>query len=139
MKILIDTNVLIDFTLIRQPFFDAAQRIIKMCDSKIVDGFIAAHSIMNMFFILRHDYNIAERRKILKEFCNILTVVGIDQDKIIASLENEDFSDVEDCLQTECAKSCGADYIVTRNIKDFENSKVQAITPDEFLKKIDNQ
>ena len=134
MKVLVDTNVLLDFTLIRQPFFNQAQKIIMLCDSIALDGYIAAHTVMNLFFILRHDYRTDERRNILKEFCNIFTVVGIDQDKIIAALENEDFSDVEDCLQDECAKACGAEYIVTRNIRDYKNSTVPAITPDEFLK-----
>lgn len=104
MKILVDTNVLLDFTLKRQPFFDSAQVIIMLCDNTL-DGYIAAHTVMNLFFILRHDYKTDERRSILKEFCNIFTVIGIDQVKIIAALENEDFSDVEDCLQTECAKA----------------------------------
>ena len=72
----------------------------------------------------------------LLDYCKFLTVVGIDENKIISALENEDFSDVEDCLQTECAKSCGAEYIVTRNINDFQSSTVPAITPDEFLKLI---
>ena len=134
MKILIDTNVLLDYTLIRKPFFESAEKLLMLCDSKKLNGYIAAHSVMNLFFILRHDYRIDERRRILKEFCNILTVVGIDQDKIIAALENEGFSDVEDCLQAECAKNCSAEYIVTRNIKDYKHSKIPAIAPDEFLK-----
>ena len=136
MKVLVDTNILIDYVLVRQPFFSSAERIVMLCDSKKPEGYIAAHTVMNMFFILRHDYKTEERKNILKELCEIFNVVGIDQKKIIASLENEDFSDVEDCLQTECAKSCGADYIVTRNVKDFQNSEVPAILPDEFLKLI---
>ena len=68
--------------------------------------------------------------------CNLLTVVGIDKAKIISALANDDFTDVEDCLQSECAKEFSADYIVTRNVKDFQNSEIPAISPDEFLKKV---
>ena len=51
----------------------------------------------------------------------------------VEALEREEFSDFEDCLQDECAKGIGADYIITRNVKDFEQSKVPAITPEQFL------
>ena len=111
-----------------------SNRIIELCTNKQIEGLIAAHSVTNIFYILRHEMSLEERRKILIGFCRLLTVVGIDKEKLISSLENEDFSDVEDCLQTECAKSCGADYIVTRNIKDFQNSAIPAITPNDFLK-----
>ena len=58
---------------------------------------------------------------------------GIDKDKLLAGLLNEDFSDFEDCLQMECAKSCGADYIVTRNVSDYATSEVKAIEPKNYL------
>lgn len=134
MNVLIDTNVMIDYTLIRQPFFDSAKKILTLCDNKSLNGFVAAHSITNAFYILRKDYSVDERRAILKEFCEMLTVVGITEEIILSSLENLDFTDFEDCLQTDCAKSCGAKYIVTRNIKDYEKSSVPAILPEDFLK-----
>ena len=65
-----------------------------------------------------------------------IEIVGIDRRKIINAVNNDLFTDVEDCLQTECAKEFSADYIITRNVKDFQNSSVTAISPDEFLKKV---
>ena len=134
MNILLDTNVLLDFFTFREPFSDDACVIMDHCCKKVVNGFIAAHTIMDAIYILRKQIPLDKRRQLMLDFMEFLTVVGIDQDKIIAALENEDFSDVEDCLQDECAKACGAEYIVTRNIKDYTNSTVPAITPDEFLK-----
>ena len=136
MNILLDTNVLLDFMSFREPFSDDACVIMDHCCKKVINGFIAAHSIMYIMYILRKEIPLAKRRQLLLDFMEFLTVVGIDQGKIIAALENEDFSDVEDCLQDECAKACGAEYIVTRNIKDYTNSTIPAITPDEFLKLI---
>ena len=63
-------------------------------------------------------------------------IIGIDKQKILNSIGNDDFSDFEDCLQAECAKSFSADWIVTRNVKDFENSAIKAVTPDEFLRNL---
>lgn len=138
MRVLLDTNVILDQISLRQPFVNDSNRIINLCTDRQIEGFIAAHSVTNIFYILRHEMSLEERRKVLIGFCSLLTVVGIDKEKLVAALENEDFSDVEDCLQTECAKSCGADYIVTRNVKDFQNSVIPAIMPDEFLKLINN-
>lgn len=135
-KILIDTNVLIDYLLEREPFFEDAKEIIQSCADGKVKGCIAAHSIPNMFFILRKDYSAKERRDILSNLCSIFDVEGIDKAKLLAGLSNEDFSDFEDCLQMECAKSYGADYIVTRNVSDYVTSEVKAIEPKDYLERL---
>lgn len=103
-RILIDTNVLLDYLLTREPFYNEAAQIVLACADGKIRGCIAAHSISNMFFILRKDYNVKERREILLSLCSIFDIEGIDEDKLLAGLQNEDFSDFEDCLQMECAK-----------------------------------
>ncbi len=133
MRVLLDTNVLLDYLAIRQPFAEDAKRIIMLCRDNAIDGVIAAHSVMNIFYILRKVFSIDERRVILTDLCEILTVVGIDKTKIISALGNYSFSDIEDCLQMVCAEDSAVDYIVTRNIKDFQGSKVPVVTPSEFL------
>ena len=75
----------------------------------------------------------------LINICKFMDIVGIDNEKILRSLKNYDFKDFEDCLQTECAVECNADYIITRNIKDFALSSVPPITAEDFLKLIDKQ
>ena len=133
-RILIDTNVLLDYLLTREPFYEDAKNVILSCVEGKTKGCIAAHSIPNMFFILRKDYNAKERREVLTNLCSIFDVEGIDKAKLLAGLENEDFSDFEDCLQMECAKAYGAEYIVTRNVSDYAQSEVKAITPKDYLK-----
>lgn len=132
-KILIDTNVLLDYLLEREPFFEDAKKVILSCTDEKVKGCIAAHSISNMFFILRKDYNAKERREVLLNLCKIFDVEGIDKAKLISGLTNEDFSDFEDCLQMECAKSYEADCIVTRNVSDYVTSEVKAVMPKDYL------
>ena len=129
-----DTNILLDYLLMREPFYDNASEIVRRCVDGIYRGCVAAHSISNMFFILRKTYNIKERREILLSICEIFDIIGIDKTKLIIGLENEDFSDFEDCLQMECARDYGAKYIVTRNIADYEKSEIKAISPSDFLK-----
>ena len=133
-RILVDTNILLDYLLEREPFFEDAKQVIMSCINGKSNGCIAAHSISNMFFILRKDYSAKERREILLNLCKIFDIEGIDKAKLISGLQNENFSDFEDCLQMECAKSYGADYIVTRNVSDYATSEVKAIIPKDYLK-----
>lgn len=132
-RILIDTNVLLDYLLTREPFYEDAKNVMLACVEGKAKGCIAAHSIPNMFFILRKDYTSKERREVLYKLCSIFDVEGIDKTKLLAGLENEDFSDFEDCLQMECAKAYGANYIVTRNVTDYVTSEVKAIMPRDYL------
>ena len=132
-RILVDTNVLLDYLLTREPFYEDAKKIVHACVEGTVKGCIAAHSISNMFFILRKDYNAKERREILVNLCSIFDVEGIDKAKLLSGLQNEVFSDFEDCLQMECAKAYNAKYIVTRNIDDYKTSEIKAILPKDYL------
>ena len=74
-----------------------------------------------------------ERREILFNLCEIFDVEGIDKIKLLSGLVNDNFSDFEDCLQMECAKSYGAEYIVTRNVSDYSVSNIKAIKPSDYL------
>lgn len=135
-RILVDTNILLDYLLCREPYDQAACRIVAACKRGQVFGCIAAHSVSNMFFILRKAFSVAERKRILRSLCELFEVEGIDKAKISEALENEDFQDFEDCLQMECAKAFGADYIVTRNGDDFRGSVIPCIEPEEFCKRL---
>lgn len=132
MRILIDTNVLLDYILLREPFTQDAQKIIDYCRQEILNGAMAAQSVADMFYILRKDIVIEQRRRILLRLCDILHVEGVDKNKLVCALENKNFTDFEDCLQTECALSFGADYIITRNVDDYVASEVPCITPKDF-------
>ena len=98
-------------------------------------GCIAAHTVSNIFFILRKVYSVKERRDILNSICQLFEVESINKEKIIRGLNNDKFSDFEDCLQMECAISFQAEYIVTRNIDDFKGSSIACILPSDLLDK----
>ena len=134
MVVLIDTNLVLDVLEKRMPFYEASYAILTYCAEQKFVGYIALHSISNLYYILRKCYSPAERRRLLLGILKVLRVANAQYENVINALERNDFSDFEDCLQDECAKQVDADYIVTRNIKDYERSKVQAILPAEFIK-----
>lgn len=135
MKILLDTNILMDYLTERDPFYTAAHEIILRCKNQQCDGVVAAHSIVDMFFILRKHFTNVERRKMLLAFLELFTIEAVDEEKLRLALQNEPFTDFEDCLQTECAKSTQVDYIVTRNEKDYALSEVPTVSPELFVEK----
>ncbi len=108
MRVLLDTNILIDYIALRQPYSESAEKIILLCKNNQISCCMAAHSVMNIFYILRKNFTVDERRIILKELCEIIEVIGIEKNKIIATLDNYDFSDMEDCLQAKCAEEFSA-------------------------------
>ena len=70
----------------------------------------------------------------MRRICNILTIAGADNASVLEAVENMKFRDFEDNLQECCAVSAGVDYIVTVNTKDYEHSRVRAVTPDELVR-----
>lgn len=137
MTVYFDTNIIIDHYSNRAPFFDNANRVIALCESGKLDGCVGAHTFTDIFYILRKEYSEEDRRVLLAEMCDLYSVVTLDEFMVRAALQNTAFKDFEDCLQAECAASCGADCIVTRNVDDFAGSKIRAITPEELLKQIE--
>ena len=134
MKILIDTNIILDVLLKREPHNNAAQVIMTKCADREITGYLAAHSIPNIFYVLRKEYSQEERRKFIKNLCEIFRISDLNAEKIISAIDNEQFSDFEDCLQEECAVAEVVDYIVTRNPADFKKSRVKVIEPDDFVR-----
>lgn len=132
MNVLIDTNILLDFIQHRE-HFSVSEQIITLCAKNELNGFMASHSIPNMFYILRKDFTDDERREILLSLAELIPIVKIDHEKIVTALKKKSFTDFEDCLQSECAKEINAEFIITRNVDDYKESEIKAITPYDFL------
>lgn len=134
MKVLIDTNIMIDALTNRDGRSGFSATVIDLCAKQVIDGYVAIHSISNMYYILRKQYSDAERRTILKRYNEILKVAEVGNDVVDTAINNTAISDYEDALQYACAETVGADYIVTRNIKDYGKAEIRAISPEELLK-----
>ena len=134
MLILIDTNVLIDFIAKREPFYIFSEKVIDFCRQEIIDGAIAGHSVLNAMYILRKNFSLSELKAIFLNLCEFLYIEPVDFEKILSALKDDNFSDFEDCVQMQCALNFRADYIVTRDIKDFRGSEIPAVTPEDFCR-----
>ena len=133
-KILIDTDVILDFFFDRKPFSKNSSIILNMCERKHIQGFVTPVIISNSYYLLRrtaqHDKVISK----LKQLLSIIDVLNMNK-QIIDNALNSDFKDFEDALQNFAAVSNGdIDVIVTRNVKDFKKSEIAVLTPESFLK-----
>ena len=138
MRVLIDTNVILDILLFREQFFDKSDEAIRICTQNAVECSLAAHTITNIYYLTRkHFKNDEERREVILNLFKTFKIIKVDSKKLMTALKNREFNDFEDCLQVECAKSIKADYIITRDAKDFANSEILCLTPEEFCNKFD--
>jgi predicted nucleic acid-binding protein len=133
MVIFIDTDVLIDYICRRKPFYDNAIKIIDLRINEIFRGCISTQSIANIYYILRKELTSIERKRVLRSLCELFSPCDITREMTLLALEDTSFSDFEDCVQMHCAINANADLIITRNTKDYANSRIKAVTPDEFL------
>ncbi len=134
MVLLLDTNVLLNYVTKREDKYkDESLELMRLCISGKFDGYMAFHSISTMWYILIKMKPADEVRFWLSRLCEVVCVIGADHQQVLSAIKNANFSDLEDCLQDECAVKARADYIVTCNISDFRSSKVPAVTPAEVL------
>lgn len=134
MKILIDTNIILDLIQNREPFSENASKIINSCVKKENEGYISSHSLSDIFFILRKDKTVEERKALILNLCNFFTVIPEDKNFYTAVCQNNEWNDLEDGLQMKCADFEKLDYIVTRDAGEgFNNSPVKVISAEDFL------
>jgi len=135
MKVLIDTNVILDVLCNRKDFVDDSLKVFKYCEANQITGCISALSIPNIVYIMRKELDNERIKEILITLTSLFTVVDLRESDLIKAADLE-FFDYEDALQSVCATRTKANYIVTRNIKDFKNSTVPAIKPSELFERI---
>jgi predicted nucleic acid-binding protein len=133
-KVLIDTDVILDFFFDRQPFSEHATKVFTLCELKIIQGYVTPVIFSNVYYLLRQT---AKHENVIEKLSQLLTITDVltmDKDVIMLAL-NSEFKDFEDALQNYAAANTGIiDAILTRNIKDFKHSKLGVLTPENYVK-----
>jgi len=135
-KLFIDTNIVIDLLSRREPFFEESASLFSLADKKIVDLSVSSLTIANTSYTLLRQMDSGKAKTILRKLRLIVKILPLD-DKIVGLALNDDtFLDFEDGLQHFSALENNQDIIITRNLKDFKNSKLPAMTAKQFLESI---
>ena len=134
MRLMIDTNILLDVLIRREDFYDHSKAVLTLCEEHTVQGFISASAVTDIFYITRKALeSIEDTYKVISSVLNIVRILTVTNDDVLNAFQVKT-KDFEDCLMATCAKSNKCDGIVTRNKKDFLTFGVVLYSPEELLK-----
>jgi predicted nucleic acid-binding protein len=132
LDVFVDTNIILDFALARFPFYVKSRNVFGLFQYNQAAGFTSSNCITDAYYILKKNNGDRNARDFLSKLLVMVTVLPIDHAMTLEALQFE-FSDFEDAMQYGAALRNRCDCIITRNIGDYKNSKLDVYTPDEFL------
>lgn len=132
MRVLLDTNVILDFVLKRQLFFADADKIFVRLQNNDFEAFVSPITPINVFYTTRKETDKATAFSAIEELLKLVQITN-SSNLIFQNALTLNFSDYEDAVQHECAIAENLDAIVTRNTKDYKNSSIKVYSPVEFL------
>ena len=135
MRVLVDTDVLIDVALDRQPHADEAVTLLKQLEGRRADGFMAWHSASNFCYLVAPSSGKQDAREFLVDLTSFLEIAATTTDslRIAGRLPLKDF---EDAMQVAAALACGADLIATRNVRDYAKAPIEVVTPAVLVRRL---
>ena len=133
MRVLLDTNVVLDFVLTRQLFFADADEIFFRLKNNEFEAFVSAITPINVFYTTRKEKDKATAFSAVEELLKLVQIAK-SNNQIYQNALALNFSDYEDAVQHECAVAENLDAIVTRNAKDYKNSILKVYSPMDFLR-----
>lgn len=131
MRVLVDTNVVLDFLQEREPFVEDAARLIERIDAGEIEGFIAATTITNLYYIVRKSAGVTVAQDAITQILASLQICAVDR-AVLEQAIGLNFRDFEDGVQYACAIANGVDAIVTRDASGFVNAEIPVISPQEL-------
>ena len=132
-KLLVDTNVVLDLLAKREPFYDSAAKLFSLADKKKISLSISSLTFANTSYVLTRLKTADRSREILRRFRVLVKVLTLDDKVIDLALNDLSFKDFEDGLQYYSALENGQDMIITRDLRDFKESRIPVMTPEEYL------
>ena len=137
MRVLVDTNIILDFMLQREPFFQEAEQLFQKIDSGLVVGYVTATTITDIFYVSRrHTRNLERARQAVSETLTAMVICPVNR-AVLESAFISGLNDFEDAVQIACAVAQGLDAILTRDRQGFLNSSVPVLSIYELLQRLE--
>ena len=134
MRILVDTNVIIDVLTSREPWRESAEKIFLMAANHTVDMYITASVATDIYYLIRkHLHNTETAKQVMEKLYSLVGILEVTAEDCLNALASP-IRDYEDAVVEEVAVRRKMEYIVTRNIKDYQAGKVRTILPDDFVR-----
>lgn len=131
-RILVDTNVVLDVLLDRQPYVEASAAVWAAVETGVSEGMLAAHTVTTIHYLIREAKGNARAKRIVSAILNVFKVAAVDGAVIQEALQLP-FSDFEDAVTATAARVAGCEFIVTRAPRGFRESPVRALAPEAVI------
>ena len=131
MRVFIDTNVVLDFLQDREPFGEDAAKLFEKIDAGEVEGFIAATTVTNIYYIVRKAAGVGAAQDAIAQILMDLHICAVDRE-ILEQAIALNFQDFEDAVQCACAMAHGVEAIVTRDASGFVSAGILVVSPGEL-------
>ena len=135
MRLLVDGNILLDVLQKRMPYYEDSAKIWKMCETDLAEGYVSALTFANLVYVMRKELSNEKILETLKSLSLIFHFEDLKATDLTAAAKLG-WDDFEDAVQSVTAERIGADHIITRNMKDFKESRVVAASPTTFLDEV---
>ena len=136
MKILLDTNIVLDLLMDRMPFSDFAVKLFSTVEVGTVSGYLCGTTITTIYYLTSKTVGAPQAREEIKKLLSLFEVAPVNR-HVLESALVADFNDFEDAVIHEAACHVGADALVTRNQKDFSKSRIPVYSSEEMAKILD--
>lgn len=131
-KVFIDSDIILDMLMDREPFNIPAAKLISMGFRGLVKTYTSSSCLLNIHYVLCKQNGKKAARQILMEFRKMISVLGVD-DKVIDEALHSDFDDFEDAVQYHTALKNKVTVVITRNIKDYKRATIPVMTAETYL------
>ena len=130
--VLVDIDVILDVLAKREPFVGPAARLWAMVERKVVRGYLASHSITTLYYLIRKSKGKRASKGYVRDLLAVFEIAPVNRSTLLLALE-ADIPDFEDAVQYAAARQVNADFIITRNIKDYAKADIPVAGPEIFL------
>lgn len=124
MEVLIDSNIILDWFLKRDQFYENSKAVLNKCWFGNIKSFITIHSLCDIYYLVGNKFPLEEKKKLIQFLLNRSEIIEENYNSVKAFIDYDFYDDLEDCLQIQSAQNLRLNYIITRNIKDFRYSTV---------------
>ena len=131
-RVLVDINVILDVLQKREPFYKASAGLLAALERGEAKGYVSAHSITTLYYLLQKGKSSFEARATITSLLQIFKIAQVDQETIEQALTLE-FRDFEDAVQMVSALRSKVDFLITRNVKDYQLALLPVLQPVDFL------
>ena len=132
LSILFDTNILLDVLINRKPFVVPSAKLVSLVESNIIEGYLCATTLTTIDYLIAKAHN-RQRAKIeIQKLIDLFKIADVNK-KVLSLYLQSKFNDFEDAVQYFSAECVSVDGLVTRNTKDYRETKLPIYTPDELL------